>query len=164
MLTWDYRLQQEKNAWQAIQKPPPDQPQLFPQQTDDQSIELETQVTLPDYDLLDADEGRIYKYLSAELEPLPAVRARTEARLKAVRAKLEFEADCLADSVHKLEQRVRVAGRQADVALRTAAERLKRREERERKAAGTREMPMMEVLRSLGSLLPEGGGGGGGMG
>ncbi|OAR01452.1 hypothetical protein LLEC1_06475 [Akanthomyces lecanii] len=103
-------------------------------------------------------EARIQRYLAAELEPLPHVRARTQARLEAVQKTLEFEVDHLADNVHKLEQRVRVAGRQADAVLRSAAERLKRREDRERQSAGTREMPMMEVLRSLGSLLPEGGG------
>lgn len=86
------------------------------------------------------------------------MRARTQARLQAVQRTLEFEVDHLADSVHKLEQRVRIAGRQADAVLRGAAERLRRREDRERKSAGTREMPMMEILRSLGSLLPEGGG------
>ncbi len=115
-------------------------------------------IQLPALDLLDADEGRTRKYLAAELEPLPQVRARTQARLQAVQKTLEFEVDHLADNVHKLEQRVRVAGRQADAVLRGAAERLRRREDREKRSAGTREMPMMEILRSLGSLLPEGGG------
>ncbi|KAJ4145958.1 hypothetical protein LMH87_004789 [Akanthomyces muscarius] len=149
------RLQEEKNAWLSIQKPPPDQPQLFP---DDTMTQETPDIQLPALDLLDADEGRTRKYLAAELEPLPQVRARTQARLQAVQKTLEFEVDHLADNVHKLEQRVRVAGRQADAVLRGAAERLRRREDREKRSAGTREMPMMEILRSLGSLLPEGGG------
>ena len=38
------------------------------------------------------------------------------------------------------------------------AVRLREREERERTAAGTREVPVMEVIRSLGRILPEGDG------
>ncbi|KAM3498944.1 hypothetical protein MY10362_007768 [Beauveria mimosiformis] len=152
------RLQEEKNAWLSIQKPPPDQPQLFPPDDASQEIRPKLPPQLPALDLLDADEGRIHRYLAAELEPLEGVRARAQSRLQAVQATLEFEVDHLADSVHKLEQRVRAGGRQADAVLRLAAARLKRREDRERRGAGTREMPMMEVLRSLGSLLPEGGG------
>jgi kinetochore protein Mis13/DSN1 len=64
----------------------------------------------------------------------------------------------LADSVHKLEQRVKVAGQEADRVLSLSAVRLREREERERKSAGTKDMPIMEVLRSLSSILPEGGG------
>ncbi|EGX87989.1 Mis12-Mtw1 protein, putative [Cordyceps militaris CM01] len=114
---------------------------------------------LPAIDLLDADEGRIHRYLAAELAPAAQARAQALTRLQAVQATLEWEADQLADGVHKLAQRVRVAGRQADAVLRAAAARLKRREDRERTAAGTKEMPLMEVLRSLGRLLPERGGG-----
>ncbi|KAJ6779444.1 hypothetical protein PWT90_05423 [Aphanocladium album] len=150
------RLQQEKKLWESIQKPPPEQPQLFP---DDNTITSPTdKIQLPPIELLAADEGRIHKYLAAELEPLASVSARTAARLQAVQKTLEFDVDQLADNVHKLRQRVRVAGRQADAVLRRAAERLKQRQDRERRSAGTKEMPIMEVLRSLGSLLPEGGG------
>ncbi|TQV92041.1 hypothetical protein V2A60_004347 [Cordyceps javanica] len=156
------RLQEEKNAWLALQKPPADQPQLFPPENDDNdNAASRKHPALPAIDLLDADEGRIHRYLAAELEPLAVARTRARARLQAVQATLEWETDQLADSVHKLEQRVRVAGRQADAVLRMAAERLKRREDRERRSAGTREMPVMEILRSLGSLLPERGGGSG---
>ncbi|KAF1731157.1 Kinetochore protein mis13 [Beauveria bassiana] len=154
------RLQEEKSAWLSIQKPPPDQPQLFPPDAASQETRPKLPPQLPALDLLDADEGRIHRYLAAELEPLEGVRARARSRLQAIQATLEFEVDHLADSVHKLEQRVRAGGRQADAVLRLAAARLKRREDRERRGAGTREMPMMEVLRSLGSLLPEGGGAG----
>lgn len=146
------RLQEEKNAWLSIQKPPPEQPQLSPPSPS-------SSPALPAIDLLDADEGRIHRYLAAELAPAAQARAQALTRLQAVQATLEWEADQLADGVHKLAQRVRVAGRQADAVLRAAAARLKRREDRERTAAGTKEMPLMEVLRSLGRLLPERGGG-----
>ena len=86
-----------------------------------------------------------------------ALKARTEARLKAVQDSLEFRIDSLADGVHKLEQRVATAGREADMVLALSASRLKERDERERTAAGTRELPVMEVVRSLGRALPDGG-------
>lgn len=70
---------------------------------------------------------------------------------------LEFQIDKLADNVHKFEQRVSVAGKEADHVLRLSALRLQNREQREKKSAGTKDMPMMEVLRSLGKILPEGG-------
>ncbi len=158
-----YRLQEEKNAWLSIQKPRPDQPQLFPDDdttttTSSQTSPSQQPAALPALDLLDADEGRLHRYLSAELAPLADVRARAAARLAAAQATLEWDVDQLADGVHKLAQRVRVAGRQADAVLRAAQARLKRREARDKRSAGTGEMPMMEILRSLGSLLPEGGG------
>lgn len=54
--------------------------------------------------------------------------------------------------------RVMTAGKQADKVLALSSERLKEREEREKAAAGTKELPVMEVLRSLGRILPENGG------
>lgn len=86
------------------------------------------------------------------------MRAKTEERIRKIQSSLEFEVDQLADNVHKLEQRVLVAGRQADKVLRHSATRLKEREDRDKKSAGTRDMPLMEVLRSLSNILPEGGG------
>ena len=51
-----------------------------------------------------------------------------------------------------------VAGDEADAVLKLSSVRLRERDERERADAGTRDMPIMEVLRSLGSMLPDGGG------
>lgn len=82
----------------------------------------------------------------------------TRSRLQAVQSAVEFKVDRLADSVHKMDLRVTTAGRQADKVLALSSERLKERETREREAAGTKEMPVMEVLRSLGRILPENGG------
>lgn len=63
------------------------------------------------------------------------------------------------DSIHKMDLRAVTAGKQADKVLALSSERLKEREVKEREAAGTKEMPVMEVLRSLGRILPENGGG-----
>ncbi|KAL7793588.1 Mis12-Mtw1 protein family domain-containing protein [Trichoderma ceciliae] len=147
------RLQEEKKAWLAIRKPPPEQPPLFtPQEKDSETI------TLPDFDLLDPDEGQIRGFLIDETNSFASIRSQTQARLRHIQSSLEFEVDQLADNVHKLEQRVEVAGKEADRVLSLSAVRLREREERERKSAGTKDMPIMEVLRSLSSILPEGGG------
>lgn len=147
------RLQAEKKAWQAIRKPPPVQVPLFSEQ------ELESGViTLPDFNLLDADDGKIRGFLADDGASLDALRVKTEKRLCGVRAALEFEIDQFADNVHKLEQRVLVADEEADTVLGLSALRLKERENRERADAGTKNMPIMEVLRSLGSILPDSGG------
>ncbi|KAM5372009.1 hypothetical protein ACJZ2D_007765 [Fusarium nematophilum] len=145
------RLQEEKKAWQAIRKPPPEQPPLF--------AEDETgPVVLPDFDLLDPEEGKIRGFLADETASFDAIRSRTESRLRTIQSSLEFQIDQLSDNVHKLEQRVLVAGKEADKVLSVGALRLRQREEREKASAGTKDMPIMEVLRSLGNILPEGGG------
>jgi kinetochore protein Mis13/DSN1 len=145
------RLQDEKKAWQAIRKPSPEQPPLF--------SEGETgPIVLPDFDLLDPDEGKIRGFLADETALFDAVRSKTESRLRTIQSPLEFQVDQLADNVHKLEQRVLVAGKEADKVLRVSALRLRQRDEREKASTGTRDMPVIEVLRSLGNILPEGNG------
>ncbi|CAH0016049.1 unnamed protein product [Clonostachys rhizophaga] len=145
------RLQEEKRAWQAMRKLPPEPPQLY-------SEEEISQITLPDFDLLDEDDGKIRGYLADQSNSFVALHAKTQTRLQTIRSSLEFEIDQLADNIHKLDQRVTVAGKEAEQILSLSAVRLREREERERRQAGTKDMPIMEVLRSLGSILPEGGG------
>ncbi|KHN96991.1 Mis12-Mtw1 family protein [Metarhizium album ARSEF 1941] len=144
-------LQDEKRAWLAIRQPPP--PDTPPMSSWAEAPDIE----LPDLGLLEPEEVTIRTYLADEMAPFAAMRAKTEERIRKIQASLEFEVDQLADSVHKLEQRVLVAGRQADQVLRLSAARLKEREQREKESAGTRDMPLMEVLRSLSNVLPEGG-------
>jgi kinetochore protein Mis13/DSN1 len=112
---------------------------------------------LPEFDLLDPDETRIRGFLADESTNFASLRSRTETRLRKLQASLEFQVDQLADNIHKIEQRVSVAGMEADRVLGRSALRLREREEREKRAAGTKDMPIMEVLRSLGNILPEGG-------
>ncbi|RKK23996.1 hypothetical protein BFJ67_g16864 [Fusarium oxysporum f. sp. cepae] len=145
------RLQDEKKAWQAIRKPPPEQPPLF--------SEGETgPIVLPDFDMLDPYERKTRGFLADETASFDAIRSQTESKLRTIQSSLEFQVDQLADNVHKLEQRVLVAGKEADKVLSVSALRLRQREEREKASAGTRDMPVIEVLRSLGNILPEGGG------
>lgn len=143
------RLQEEKKAWQAIRKPPPEQPPLF--------VENETDlIVLPDFNLLDPEEGKIRSYLADEAVSFEAIRSQTGSRLRAIQSSLEFHIDQLPDNVHKLEQRVLVAGEEAEKVLSISALRLRQREEREKTRAGTKQMPVMEVLRRLGNIVPEG--------
>lgn len=133
-----------------MRKPPAEQPPLF--------AENEDQITLPDFDLLDPEEGKIRGFLADETASFSVIRSKTEARMRRIQSSLEFQIDLLADNVHKLEQGVSVAGKDADKVLSLSALRLRERAAREKKSAGTDEMPIMEVLRSLGNILPEGGG------
>ncbi|GKU16308.1 unnamed protein product, partial [Fusarium langsethiae] len=145
------QLQDEKKAWQAIRKLPPDRLTIF--------SEGETgRIVLPDFDLLDPDQDKIRESLADETSSFNAVRSQTESRLRAVQSKLEFQVDQFADNVHKLEQRVLFASKEADRVLSVSAIRLRQREEQEKASVGTRDMPAIEVLRSLGNILPEGSG------
>ncbi|EXL40814.1 hypothetical protein FOCG_16758 [Fusarium oxysporum f. sp. radicis-lycopersici 26381] len=145
------RLRDEKKAWQAIRKPPPEQPPLFSEGETGPNV-------LPNFDLLDPYERKTRGFLGDETASFDAVRSQTESRLRTIQSSLEFQVDQLAYNVHRLEQRVLVAGREANNVLSVSALRLRQREEREKASAGTRDMPVIEVLRSLGNILPEGGG------
>lgn len=149
-----FRLKLEKKKWQSLKRPAPEMPLLF------DSPEPDTSQSLPDASLLDPDEAQI---LASLLGPSRAVAdssiPKTQSRLQELQNSLEFKIDRLEDNVHKIEQRMETAGRQADRVLGLSAARLKEREEREKTRAGTKEMPIMEVLRGLSKILPEGGGG-----
>ncbi|KAH6957687.1 Mis12-Mtw1 protein family-domain-containing protein, partial [Ilyonectria sp. MPI-CAGE-AT-0026] len=147
------RLRDEKKDWQAIRKPSPrpplEQPPLF--------NENETgRIVLPDFDLLDTEEGQIRGYLADETTSFEATRSQTESRLRDIQSSLKFQVDQLANNIHTLEQRVLVAGKEAGKVLSISALQLRQREKCEKAKAGTKEMPVMEVLRSLGSIHPEG--------
>ncbi|KAI1344834.1 hypothetical protein F5Y15DRAFT_6800 [Xylariaceae sp. FL0016] len=143
------RLKLEKKNWQSLKQHPPDLPPLFnPSETNPEQIQ-------PDSSLLDAEEAHILAMVSGTSSlSIPQLRSR----LQTLQSSLEFKVDHLADGVHKVEQRMTTASRQADQVLALGTARLKERGEREKASAGTKEMPIMEVLRSLGKILPEGGG------
>ncbi|KAI0387055.1 Mis12-Mtw1 protein family-domain-containing protein [Hypomontagnella monticulosa] len=144
------RLKAEKKTWQSLKQPPPELPPLFPP-SDTNSLPL------PDTSLLDSDEAQILASLtdkSASIRP-----QKIHSQLQNLLASLEYKIDHLADNVQKLDKRVATGGQQADRVLALSAARLKEREEKERASAGTKDMPVMEVLRSLGRILPPEGGG-----
>ncbi|KAI1116233.1 Mis12-Mtw1 protein family-domain-containing protein [Nemania sp. NC0429] len=148
------RLKLEKQKWQSLKQQPPEMPLLF------DSPEPKASQSLPDASLLDPDEAQI---LASLLGPSGALAdsqiPKTQSRLQELQGSLEFKIDRLEDNVHRIEQRMETASRQADRVLSLSAARLKEREEREKTRAGTKDMPIMEVLRGLSKILPEGGGG-----
>ncbi|RYO78478.1 hypothetical protein DL763_009628 [Monosporascus cannonballus] len=161
------RLKEEKKTWQSLKKHlPPELPPLFPSPPPAPSATPETssstqqqqRLPIPDASLLDPDEAEMLSSLTESTGALSLLERRTRDRVRALRARLEFRVDRLADGVHKAERRVAAAGRQADQVLALSAARLRTREQKEKEAAGTAHMPVMEVLRSLGRILPEGGG------
>lgn len=145
----DNRLKEEKKAWQALAKPLPDLEPLYPDSSSDP-----TKAPPPEPSLLDAEEAKILASLTEPDTAFSSFRRRTRSRLQNVQSSLEFKIDHLADSVHKLDMRVATAGREADRVLALSATRLKEREEREKGKVGTRDLPTIEVLRSLGRILP----------
>ncbi|KAK3403136.1 Mis12-Mtw1 protein family-domain-containing protein [Sordaria brevicollis] len=148
------RLKEEKKAWQALAKPLPDFELLYPDSTNPDP----TKAPLPEPSLLDAEEAKILASLTESDTAFSSFRRRTRSRLQNVHSSLEFKIDHLADSVHKLDMRVTTAGREADKVLALSAARLKEREEQEKGKVGTRDLPTIEVLRSLGRILPAEGG------
>ncbi|KAI1270573.1 hypothetical protein F5Y18DRAFT_368757 [Xylariaceae sp. FL1019] len=144
------RLKAEKKKWQSLKQQPPEIPSLF------DSGEPPVALSSMDPLLLDPDEAKMLASLtdSSNSSLLPKMKSR----LQTIQSSLEAKLDRLADNVHKVEQRMDAGRRQADQILVKTATRLKEREEREKKSAGTKELPIMEVLRSLGRILPEGGG------
>ncbi|SPN97265.1 uncharacterized protein DNG_00779 [Cephalotrichum gorgonifer] len=146
------RLREQKKMWQSLKRIRLNPEPLFPDDADPSHLPL------PNEALLDPAEQKILHALTGDDTSFTAIRSRTVSRLKAVEATLGLRVDTFADHVHKLEQRVATAAREADRVLSLGAVRLREREVKEKRAAGTREVPIMEVMRSLGRILPEGDG------
>ncbi|KAF3809209.1 Kinetochore protein mis13 [Colletotrichum gloeosporioides] len=143
------RLKEEKKKWLALKKSRTEAPPLFPESDP-------AQTAMADASVLDPSEAQMLSWLTNPSSSFDSIRAKALTSLQNTQATLEFKVDQLADGVHKLMQRVDTAGREADKVLSLSAARLKERETREKATVGTKEMPVMEVLRSLGRILPEG--------
>lgn len=151
------RLKDLKKAWQAIAKPLPTVEPLYPDQ-DSEAGPDPRKAPLPDPSLLSTDETKMLSFLTNPETGFRSFKRQARSRLQNAQASLEFEVDQLADRVHKFDMRVETAGREADAVLKLSAARLKEREEKEKKKVGTKQLSTLEVLRSLGRILPEGGG------
>ncbi|KAH6845060.1 Mis12-Mtw1 protein family-domain-containing protein [Chaetomium sp. MPI-CAGE-AT-0009] len=144
------RLKAQKAAWQAIATPLPTVGPLYPDPDP-------RKAPLPDAGLLEPSEAAILASLTNPDTAFGSFKRQVRSRLQNAQAALEFRVDQLADGVHKLDMRVATAAREADAVLALSAARLREREERERRAVGAGALSVMEVLRSLGRILPEGG-------
>ncbi|KAL2757894.1 hypothetical protein ACRALDRAFT_2098923 [Sodiomyces alcalophilus JCM 7366] len=150
-------LREEKKKWLALKNTQPiELPPLFPEPASSEGAR--PTATLPNIKYLDASEAQMLSYVTDPETSSEGLRRKAQARIRSVQSTLEFKVDQLADGVHKVLQRVETAGREADRVLALSAARLKMREEKEKAATGTKDLPTMEVLRSLGRILPEGGG------
>ncbi len=147
-------LKAQKRAWQAIAAPLPTPPPLFP----DPSAPDPRKAPLPDASLLSPDEASILAALTDPETAFGSFKRQARSRLQNAQAALEFRVDLLADGVHKLDRRVATAGREADAVLALSAARLREREEREKRRVGAAGVNVLEVLRSLGRILPPEGG------
>nr|XP_036589356.1 kinetochore protein mis13 [Colletotrichum truncatum]KAF6801361.1 kinetochore protein mis13 [Colletotrichum truncatum] len=145
------RLKEEKKKWLALKKSRTEAPPIFPEAES-------AQTAMADASVLEPNEAQMLSWLTDPASSFDSMRAKALSRLQNTQSTLEFRVDQLADGIHKLLQRVDIAGREADKVLSLSAARLKEREMREKASAGTKEMPVMEVLRSLGRILPEDGG------
>lgn len=152
LLTDYYRLKEQRKSWRALQTPLPQVLPLYPTDADPRKVPL------PDASLLDLEEAKMLESLTDSSSSFTHLMSTTRSRLQTIQSSVEFKVDNLADSIHKMDLRVLTAGKQADKVLALSSERLKEREEREKEATGTKELPVMEVLRSLGRILPENGG------
>lgn len=152
MLMRSFRLKEQRKSWRALQTPLPQASPLYPQDADPKKAPL------PDASFLDAEEAKMLESLVDPSSSFAHLKSTTRSRLQTIQSSVEFKVDNLADSIHKMNLRVLTAGKQADKVLALSSERLKEREEREKEATRTKELPVMEVLRSLGRILPENGG------
>ncbi|KAJ4417238.1 hypothetical protein N0V82_006271 [Gnomoniopsis sp. IMI 355080] len=146
------RLKEQRKSWRALQTPLPQVAPLYPPDADPKKAPL------PDASLLDAEEAKMLESLTDPSSAFAHLKSITRSRLQTIQSSVEFKVDNLADSIHKMDLRVMIAGKQADKVLALSSERLKDREAREKEVTGTKELPVMEVLRSLGRILPENGG------
>ncbi|CAK7267489.1 hypothetical protein SEPCBS119000_002575 [Sporothrix epigloea] len=161
------RLKEEKKKWMQLAKPTLNLQPLYAAGAAD----LAQAPPVPDLDLLGPEEAAMLQAVvplsaapatSLTSEAIPSIaafRSQIRERLDRLRRSVVFDVDHLASNVHVLDQRVSVAGREADLLLRLGASRLKAREDREKAAVGTREIPVMEVLRSLSRVKPDDTGG-----
>lgn len=142
------RLKEERAQWKVLTQPQQPLPPLF-----DSSETLPTISSL-DPTLLDSEGAEILDFLTKSSST--TLISHTAERVKKVQDGLEFKVDQFADGIHKLEQSQRTMERVANKVLALSAARLDDREREEKEAAGTRDMPIQEVLRSLSRIMPVG--------
>ncbi|KAB8290159.1 hypothetical protein EYC80_011028 [Monilinia laxa] len=145
------QLEIEKAQWLSFKKPPAPLPPLF-SNTDTDTNPLSP--SLIDSTLLDPEQSAILSLIISSSSL--SLRGNVSERLKAVHQEIEEKVDHFVDGMHKIERYGETVGRVADKILALSAVRLEDRDRKEREFVGTRDVPMVEVLRSLSRILPEG--------
>ncbi|KAK3988661.1 putative kinetochore protein mis13 [Cladorrhinum sp. PSN332] len=147
------RLKSLKQSWASLlSNPLPVPPPI--QETPSSSSSM---MMMPDPQLLSREENEILTYLTNPVTHFGSFKRQVRSRLQNLQGELEYEVDLLADRVHKFDMRVRTGEKEAEAVLRVCSERLKEREEKEKRKVGTERVSVLEVLRSLGRVVGEGG-------
>jgi kinetochore protein Mis13/DSN1 len=144
-------LEAQRDELKAMMKRPPALPPLF-----DPSGKPPSPSSL-DPSLLDPEDAAILSSLTTSSK---SHASQAEKQLKTIQANIEFQVDQFADGVHKLEQARLTMEGVANKVLALSAIRLEERERQEKEKAGTRDLPIQEVLRTLSRIMPEGSTGG----
>ncbi|KAF7874093.1 hypothetical protein EAF04_002765 [Stromatinia cepivora] len=145
------QLEIEKAQWISFKKPPASLLPLFPNTDADTNPLSPSQI---DATLLDPEQSDILSLINSSSSL--SLRENVSERLKTIHQEIEGKVDRFVDGIHKIERYGETVGRVADKILGLSAVRLDERERRERELVGTRDVPMVEVLRSLSRILPEG--------
>ncbi|CAD6442592.1 ebd1553c-dbac-4b08-8b1c-bdaa498b47ad [Sclerotinia trifoliorum] len=145
------QLEIEKAQWISFKKPPAPLPPLFPNTDADTNPLSPSQI---DATLLDPEQSDILSLINSSSSL--TLRENVSERLKTIHQEIEGKVDRFVDGIHKIEGYGGTVGRVADKILALSAVRLDERERRERELVGTRDVSMVEVLRSLSRILPEG--------
>ncbi|KAI9751375.1 MAG: hypothetical protein M4579_006098 [Chaenotheca gracillima] len=136
------KLEEEREAWESLKKP------LTKTSTSKLPTDIVPSPGTIDSSLLDPEQAGILSSLSTNKD----IVASTGSDLKEIASTLEFKVDQFAEGVHRLGQYQETADRVASRVLALAATRLDRREREKLARAGTAEMPIQEVLRSIATL------------
>ncbi|KAF2632973.1 kinetochore protein-like protein Mis13 [Macroventuria anomochaeta] len=157
------RLEEEKAAWESLDKLAPSMPPPADSSNDTPAV------TLADIDtsLLDPAQALILSKLQLpppQTEEQPPSTASTftfttpsalHSHLSKLSQSLEPNIDIFADGVHKIEQYRNTAERVADRVLGTAAKRLEERDREVKERAGADGIGVGDVLRGLAGVLGE---------
>ena len=143
-------MQLERTEWKNLTKAPSSLSPLL--DTTNQPPALSSL----DTSLLDPEQAAILSQLQSS-NSASDLLSQTSSRLKSIQDSLEFKVDQFADGVHKLEQYREISEKVANKVLALGAVRLEERSSKEKEAAGSRDMPVKEILRTLSGILPESG-------
>jgi kinetochore protein Mis13/DSN1 len=142
------RLQMERKQWAALTAAPPPLPPLLPDKT------FPTPESI-DVSMLSFEEAAILSRLTTS-SSASSQHSSAQSHIQNLQSGLEFKVDQFAHGIHALTQYRETAECVADRVLALGAQALEDRSRKEREEAGTRDLPVMEVLRSLSRILPEG--------
>ncbi|KAK4224878.1 Mis12-Mtw1 protein family-domain-containing protein [Podospora fimiseda] len=149
------RLKSLKQSWTSLLSCP--LPTIPPINHQDSSSSSPSSIPDPKY--LSEKETEILNFLTNPQTNFGGFKRQVRTRLQNLQGDLEYEVDLLGDRIHKFDMRVGTAEREAEAVLRVCSERLREREQKEKKRVGTGGLSVFEVLRSLGRVVGGGEGG-----